>query len=124
LRKLIPQVPIFGVCMGQQMLGLAYGGKTYKLKFGHRGMNHPVRRIETGTVEITTQNHGFCVDPDSLPDRVEMTHINLNDQSLEGMRDRDYPVFAVQYHPEEGPGPRDSHYLFDLFIENMKHAHA
>ncbi len=123
-RKLIRQAPIFGICLGQQILGLAYGGKTYKLKFGHRGINHPVRRIETGTVEITTQNHGFCVDPDSLPASVEATHINLNDQSLEGMLDRDYPVFSVQYHPEEGPGPRDSHYLFDIFIENMKQAHA
>ncbi len=123
VRNLIPQVPIFGVCMGQHMLGLAYGGKTYKLKFGHRGINHPVRRIETGTVEITTQNHGFCVDPDTLPDSIEITHINLNDQSLEGMRDRDHPVFSVQYHPEAGPGPHDSHYLFDIFIENMRQAH-
>jgi len=122
-RELIPQVPIFGICLGQQILALAYGGKTYKLKFGHRGCNHPIRRLETGTVEITTQNHGFCVEPDSLPDNVEPTHINLNDQSLEGMRDRDYPVFSVQYHPEAGPGPRDSHYLFDIFIENMKQAH-
>lgn len=123
-RELIGRVPIFGVCLGQQILGLAYGGHTHKLKFGHRGCNHPVRRLETGTVEITTQNHGFCVDRESLPDNIEQTHINLNDQSLEGIRDRDHPVFSVQYHPEEGPGPRDSHYLFDIFVENMRRAYA
>jgi carbamoyl-phosphate synthase small subunit len=113
-------LPVFGICLGQQILGLAYGGSTYKLKFGHRGCNHPVRRLDTGAVEITTQNHGFCVDIDSLPDSIEVTHINLNDQTLEGMRHTEYPVFSVQYHPEAGPGPHDSHYLFDLFVDYMR----
>ncbi|MCD6359588.1 MAG: glutamine-hydrolyzing carbamoyl-phosphate synthase small subunit [Armatimonadetes bacterium] len=121
-RDLIGKLPMFGICLGQQILGLAYGGKTYKLKFGHRGCNHPVRRLETGTVEITTQNHGFCVDPESLPDSIEITHINLNDQTLEGMRHRDYPVFSVQYHPEAAPGPHDANYLFDIFIDYMREA--
>jgi len=122
-RNLIDKLPIFGICLGQQILGLAYGGKTYKLKFGHRGCNHPVQRLETGEVEITTQNHGFCVDPDSVPsDQIEITHINLNDQSLEGMRHKHYPVFSVQYHPEAGAGPHDANYLFDIFIENMSEA--
>jgi carbamoyl-phosphate synthase small subunit len=119
-RGLIGKVPIFGICLGQQILGLALGGKTYKLKFGHRGVNHPVRREATGEVEITTQNHGFCVDAESIPgDQVEITHINLNDGSLEGMRMRNFPVFSVQYHPEAGPGPHDANYLFDTFIESM-----
>ncbi len=118
------ELPIFGVCLGQQLLGHALGGVTYKLKYGHRGCNHPVKRLETGTVEITTQNHGYNVDPDSLPDEVEVTHINLNDGSLEGMRHKELPVFSVQYHPEAGPGPHDSHYLFDTFIEHMKNAAA
>ncbi len=119
-RELIGKIPIFGICLGQQILGLAMGGKTYKLKFGHRGTNHPVKRLADGAVEITTQNHGFCVDPDSIPgDQIEITHINLNDQSLEGMRHKNYPVFSVQYHPEASPGPHDANYLFDTFIENM-----
>lgn len=117
-------LPIFGVCLGQQLLGHALGGATYKLKYGHRGCNHPVKRLETGTVEITTQNHGYNVDPDTLPDEVEVTHVNLNDGSLEGMRHKELPVFSVQYHPEAGPGPHDSHYLFDTFIEHMKNAAA
>jgi len=121
VRKLMrPELPMFGICLGQQLLGHAYGGVTYKLKFGHRGCNHPVKRLETGTIEITTQNHGYCVDPDSLPDEVEVTHINLNDGSLEGIRHTELPVFSVQYHPEAGPGPHDSHYLFDIFIDYMK----
>ncbi len=121
VRKLMrPELPMFGICLGQQLLGHAYGGETYKLKFGHRGCNHPVKRLETGTIEITTQNHGYCVDPDSLPDEVEVTHINLNDGSLEGIRHTELPIFSVQYHPEAGPGPHDSHYLFDIFIDNMK----
>lgn len=115
-------VPIFGICLGQQLLGHAFGSTTYKLKYGHRGCNHPVKRLETGTVEITTQNHGYCVDPDGLPDDVEVTHINLNDNSLEGMRHTKLPIFSVQYHPEAGPGPHDSHYLFDIFIDHMKTA--
>lgn len=121
IRRLMEEeIPIFGICLGQQLLGHAYGGATYKLKYGHRGCNHPVKRLETGEVEITTQNHGYCVDPDTLPDEVEITHINLNDNSLEGMRHTKLPIFSVQYHPEAGPGPHDSHYLFDIFIDQMK----
>jgi carbamoyl-phosphate synthase small subunit len=124
VRKLLGRVPIFGICLGQQILGLALGGKTYKLKFGHRGCNHPVKRLDTGEVAITTQNHGFCVDMDSLPPEAELTHINLNDQSSEGLRLRDKPAFSVQYHPEAGPGPHDSHYLFDQFLTLMQTAKA
>ena len=102
------------------LLALALGGRTYKLKFGHRGGNHPVKRLDTGEVAITTQNHGFCVDMDSLPGEMQITHVNLNDQSLEGMRHRSLPLFSVQYHPEAGPGPHDSHYLFDEFIAMMR----
>ena len=101
-------------------MGLAYGGSTYKLKFGHRGGNQPVKDLTTGKVEISSQNHGFCVDPESLPDDVEVTHINLNDNSLEGMRHKKLPAFSVQHHPEYAPGPHDSEYLFDRFIEMMK----
>ena len=101
--------------------GLAYGGRTYKLKFGHRGGNHPVMNLATRKVEITAHNHGFAVDPDSLPaSDVELTHINLNDQTLEGFRHRSMPVFSVQYHPEASPGPHDSHYLFDQFVKMME----
>ena len=120
LRKLIGRTPIFGICLGQQLLGLAAGGHTYKLKFGHRGANHPVRNELTKQVEITSHNHGFAVDPDSLNmNEVEITHINLNDQTLEGFRLRNHPVFCVQYHPEAAPGPHDSHYLFDDFVKLM-----
>ncbi len=121
VRKLIGKKPIFGICLGQQILGLALGGKTYKLKFGHRGANHPVLNQMTNKVEITSHNHGFAVDPDSLNQSdVQLTHINLNDQTLEGFRHRAEPVFCVQYHPEAAPGPHDSHYLFDDFMKLMK----
>jgi carbamoyl-phosphate synthase small subunit len=120
VRRLIGKTPIFGICLGHQILGLALGGKTYKLKFGHRGANHPVINKVTGRVEITSHNHGFAVDPDSLnPADVDITHMNLNDQTLEGFRHRREPVFCVQYHPEAAPGPHDSHYLFDDFIKLM-----
>jgi carbamoyl-phosphate synthase small subunit len=122
IQQLLGKVPIFGICLGHQMLGLAYGGTTYKLKFGHRGGNQPVKDLLTGKVEITSQNHGFCVDPASLPPSVEVTHINLNDGSLEGMRHREYPAFSVQYHPEYAPGPHDAEYLFDRFIQLMEQA--
>lgn len=122
IRQLLGRKPVFGICLGHQMLGLAYGGSTYKLKFGHRGGNQPVKDLTTGKVEITSQNHGFCVDPESLPEEVEVTHINLNDNSLEGMRHTGYGSFSVQYHPEYAPGPRDSEYLFDRFIALMDQA--
>ena len=120
VRKLIGKAPIFGICLGHQILGLAAGGRTYKLKFGHRGANHPVINKTTNRVEITSHNHGFAVDPDSLNlNEVEITHMNLNDQTLEGFRLRNHPVFCVQYHPEAAPGPHDSHYLFDDFVKLM-----
>jgi len=120
VRKLIGKTPVFGICLGHQILGLALGGRTYKLKFGHRGANHPVLNRVTGRVEITSHNHGFAVDPDSLNQtEVELTHVNLNDQTLEGFRHRSEPVFCVQYHPEAAPGPHDSHYLFDDFVNLM-----
>src|SRR5665811_697369 len=114
VRKLIGKTPVFGICLGHQILGLAVGGRTYKLKFGHRGANHPVINKVTNKVEITSHNHGFAVDPDSLDgNAVELTHVNLNDQTLEGFRHRNLPAFRVQYHPEAAPGPHDSLYLFD-----------
>ncbi len=109
------QTPIFGICLGHQMLGYAFGGKTFKLKFGHRGGNQPVKDLATGKVTITSQNHGFAVDPDSLPADVEVTHINLNDGTVEGMRHRSLPIFSVQYHPEAAPGPNDAGYFFRQF---------
>ncbi len=121
IKKLIGQVPIFGICLGHQLCGLALGGKTFKLKFGHHGSNHPVKNLLTEQVEITAQNHGFAVDPDSLPSRdVEITHVNLNDHTNEGMRHKKMPLFSVQYHPEASPGPHDSHYLFTQFTDMMK----
>jgi len=121
IRKLFGKKPIFGICLGHQVLGLAFGGKTYKLKFGHRGGNHPVMNAITKKVEITAHNHGFAVDPDSLPSsQIELTHWNLNDQTLEGFRHRSMPVFSVQYHPEASPGPHDSHYLFGEFTKMME----
>jgi carbamoyl-phosphate synthase small subunit len=110
-------VPVFGICLGHQILGLAMGGSTFKLKFGHRGANHPVKKLATGKVEITSQNHGFAVDPASLPDDVEVTHLNLYDGTVEGLRHKSKPVFCVQYHPEASPGPHDADYLFDDFLQ-------
>jgi carbamoyl-phosphate synthase small subunit len=121
VRELLGKIPIFGICLGHQMMGLAYVGTTYKLKFGHRGGNQPVKDLTTGHVEITAQNHGFCVDPNSLnPEDIEITHINLNDGSNEGMRHRKFPAFSVQYHPEHAPGPHDALYLFDRFISMIR----
>ena len=120
IQELLGKKPIFGICLGHQLLGLALGGKTYKLKFGHRGANQPVKHFENDQVEITAQNHGFCVDIDSLPNSVEITHINLNDDTLEGMRHLECPAFSVQYHPEASPGPHDASYLFSLFTDMMK----
>ncbi len=120
-RQLLGKLPIFGICLGHQMLGLAMGGKTFKLKFGHHGANHPVKDLKSGKVSITSQNHGFCVDIDSLPGKdIEITHINLNDRTLEGLRHKKLPVFSVQFHPEASPGPRDAEYLFDNFIQLMR----
>lgn len=121
VRELIGKVPIFGICLGHQMLGQALGGKTFKLKFGHHGGNQPVKDLKTGRVAISVQNHGFCVDIDTLnPKEVEITHINLNDNTLEGMRHKKLPVFSVQFHPEACPGPKDADYLFDKFIDLVK----
>jgi len=120
VKKLLGKVPIFGICLGHQILSLALGGKTYKLKFGHRGANHPVKNLRTGKIEITSQNHGFCVDMDSLKNKdIELTHLNLNDNTVEGIRCKKLAAFSVQYHPEASPGPHDSSYLFKTFIELM-----
>jgi carbamoyl-phosphate synthase small subunit len=117
--SLLGRRPVFGICLGHQILGLALGGSTFKLKFGHRGGNQPVRDMATGKIEITSQNHGFAVDGESLPPEVEITHVNLNDNTLEGIRHRGIKAFSVQYHPENAPGPRDSEYLFDRFERMM-----
>ena len=123
VRGVIGHVPLFGICLGHQILALALGAKTYKMKFGHRGVNHPVKHLVTGKVEITSQNHGFAVDAETLPSNTEATHWNLNDNTLEGFRCTDLPAFSVQYHPEANPGPHDSRYLFQQFTDMMR-AHA
>lgn len=120
IRSLLGQRPIFGICLGQQLLGLAAGGEIYKLKFGHRGANQPVLNHQTGRVEITTQNHGFALRAETLPANVEVTHLNLNDRTVEGIRLRDCPAFSVQYHPEASAGPHDSHYLFGEFVRMLR----
>ena len=115
IKKLIGKKPVFGICLGNQILGHVFGGKTYKLKFGHRGGNQPVKDLRSGRISITSQNHGFAVCPDSLPSNVEVTHLNLNDDTVEGIRHKDMPVFSVQYHPEAAPGPHDASYFFEEF---------
>ncbi|WP_457624581.1 glutamine-hydrolyzing carbamoyl-phosphate synthase small subunit [Persephonella sp.] len=115
-RLLNSDIPVFGICLGHQLLSWAIGGRTYKLEFGHHGGNHPVKNLKTGKVEITAQNHNYATDPDSLPSHVEITHINLNDNTIEGIRLTDRPAFSIQHHPEASPGPHDSHYIFDEFV--------
>jgi carbamoyl-phosphate synthase small subunit len=115
-----PEMPMFGICLGHQLLGQAFGGETFKLKFGHRGANHPVKDLTTGKVHITSQNHGYAVKADSLPEEVEITHLNLNDNTVEGLRHKSKPIFSVQYHPEASPGPKDNAYLFDRFAQLVK----
>jgi len=120
VRQLLGKKPIFGICLGHQIMGLAFGGRTFKLKFGHHGGNQPVLNTDLNKVEITAQNHGFAVDPSSLPPDIRVTHLNLNDQTVEGMEHRSLPAFCVQYHPEASPGPHDSYYLFQKFFQMMK----
>ncbi len=122
VRDLLGKFPIFGICLGHQVLGYAFGGRTFKLKFGHRGANQPVKDLRTGRIAITSQNHGYAIDPDSLPDSVEITHINLNDGTVAGIAHRDLPAFSVQYHPEASPGPRDANYFFDQFAKTVDEA--
>ena len=120
VKELLGVKPIFGICLGHQILALALGGDTYKLKFGHRGCNHPVKNLLNGKIEITSQNHGFSVKANSLPKSVEITHLSLNDETVEGLNAKKHSAFSVQYHPESSPGPHDSRYLFDYFIQLME----
>jgi carbamoyl-phosphate synthase small subunit len=124
IRNLLGKTPIFGICLGHQLLSIACGAKTFKMKFGHRGANQPVQNKDNGRVEISSQNHGFAVDPDTLPDTLEVTHINLNDDTIEGVRHTEYPAFSVQYHPEASAGPHDSAYLFGVFLDMIREAMA
>jgi carbamoyl-phosphate synthase small subunit len=120
-RKLVGKKPMFGICLGNQIVGCAFGATTFKLPFGHRGGNHPVKELETGRVVITSQNHGYAVDPTDLKGTgMEVTHVNLNDGTVEGLRHRELPIFTIQYHPEASPGPRDSDYLFETFVSAMR----
>ncbi len=119
IQGLLGKVPLMGICLGHQLLGIALGGKSYRMKFGHHGINHPVMRLETKAVEVTSQNHNFAIDADTLGSDVDVTHINLNDQTVEGLRSRTVPAFSVQYHPEAGPGPHDPYYLFKIFRDNI-----
>ena len=121
-RELMDKKPVMGICLGNQIIARAFGAKTFKLKFGHRGGNHPVRELATGRIHITAQNHGYAIDPDTIGDELEITHINLNDNTVEGLRHRKLPVFAIQYHSEASPGPLDNTYLFDRFVEEMEKA--
>ena len=121
-KRLIGRAPIMGICLGNQILARAFGGKNFKLKFGHRGANHPVRDLSTGLVYVTAQNHGYAVDPDSLPSEVEVSHVNLNDGTVEGLRHRSLPVMGIQYHSEASPGPHDNEYLFDRFLDMVREA--
>jgi carbamoyl-phosphate synthase small subunit len=120
VKNLLGKKPIFGICLGHQILALALGGATYKLKFGHRGGNQPVKDLNTGKVEITSQNHGFVVNYDSIIEKADLTHINLNDNTVEGISSKEYAAFSVQYHPEASPGPHDASYLFNKFLKMME----
>jgi carbamoyl-phosphate synthase small subunit len=124
VKATLGQIPIFGICLGHQIMGLAAGGKTYKLPFGHHGLNHPVKDSSTGRIWLTSQNHGFCVDPDSLPSNVARSHFNLNDDTLEGLNWLDLPAFSVQFHPEASPGPHDAFRLFARFRQTLEDFYA